>query len=178
MAGQPRRRALVAEIERRADLREMTPLEYAVDWVESGKTLVQLTADINDKLGTTEETGTTRSMLSRYLHSLEGGTDALAAARPEGAHGMAERALEVIDQPAENKVEAAQRKTQGEMRIKLAGFMNRAEYGEQRGPQVAVTFDLGALHLDALRLREAPAAHVALPPAVEGEDYDVVSDAG
>lgn len=171
MAGQPRKRAMVTELTRRANLADQTPLEYVADWVESGKTITQLVKAINQKLELEDETGVTRAMLSRYVnHELEG-TQVLADARSEGSHGMAESAVEIIDTPAENKVEAAQRKTQAEIRLRLAGFWNRAEYGEQKGPQVNVNFDMGQMHLDALRQRSVPT--VQAQPALEAGEPDV-----
>lgn len=164
---------MVAELTRRANLRDMTPLEYVADWIESGKTITQLVKAINEKLELDEESGVTRAMLSRYVnHELEG-TQMLADARAEGSHGMAESAVEIIDTPAADKVEAAQRKTQAEIRLRLAGFWNRAEYGEQKGAQVAVNIDMGQLHLDAMRQRVMPSiTQPTLPPA--GPDVEIV----
>jgi hypothetical protein len=174
MAGQPRKKAMVTELTRRANRKDITVLEYAVEWVESGKTLAQLVADINAKLGLDEnEDGVTRSMIYRYLSKELDGAEALAQARSEGSHGMAESAVEIIDRPAENKVEAAQRKTQAEIRLKLAGFWNRAEYGEQKGANVQVNLDMGQLHLDAMRQRVMPSmTQPVLPPA--GPDVEIV----
>jgi len=169
MAGQPRKKAMVAELTRRATRADQTVLEYVADWVECGKTLTDLKDDINAKLKVEEEEGCTRAMLSRYVNKELDGLEALAEARAEGSHGMAESAIGIIDQKADNKVEAAQFKTQAEIRLKLAGFWNRKEYGEQRGPEVNVQVNMGQLHLDALRHREIPrvVAQPVLPPTDE-----------
>ena len=173
VAGQPRKKAMVGELERRARRNEQTTLEYVADWVESGKTITQLKDSINESLEVEEEQGCTRAMLSRYVNRELEGLDTLAEARAEGSHGMAESAITIIDEPAEDKVQAAQRKTQAEMRLKLAGFWNRKEYGEQRGPDVNVNLNLGELHLDALRHREVPRVVARTQPTLPPAESDV-----
>lgn len=175
MAGQPRKRAMIRELEKRARERECSVLEYAVECVESGWTLTQLVESLNDAIDQGDDY-VTRAMVSRYLnHELEGADQLAAARRGDGAHGLAESALTVIDEETEDKVQAARNKTRAEMRLKLAGFWNRQEYGEQRGPSVAVNLDLGQLHIDALRQRRIDVQEQQmLPPAAEGQDYEVM----
>lgn len=171
MAGQPRKKAMTAEMERRAAKAELTPLEYALEWVESGKTLVQLTDAINKTLQQGEDY-VTRSMVSRYLNGLPGGTEALAGARKEGAHGMAEGALTIIDRPADSREEIAANKNAAELRLKLAGFWNKGEYQDTKN-NVNVQVNLPAMHLDALRQRAVLAKTTPLlPPA--GPDVEVI----
>lgn len=171
MAGQPRKKAMVTELERRANRRQITPLEYVAEWVEAGKTLTALAADITKALKLEEEDSVTRPMLSRYVNTELDGLEAMRDARSEGSHGMAESSIDIIDQPAADKVQAAQQKASAEIRLKLAGFWNRAEYGEQKGPQVNVNLDMGQLHLDAMRQRVMPA--VPDQPALESGEPDV-----
>lgn len=158
------------ELARRAAKNEQTVLEYAVEWLENGKTLVQLAASVNDKLGTDEDY-VTRSMISRYLNDELDGTDALAAARNEGAHGMAEGAITVIDEAAESREEIARNKNRADLRLRLAGFLN-PQYRDQRGTNVNLQINDGRAHLDAMRNYVMPAkTQPVLPPAAEGADY-------
>jgi hypothetical protein len=161
------------ELERRAAKNEQTVLEYAVEWLENGHTLVELAQDMNKRLGTDEDY-VTRSMISRYLNNeLEGSQELEEARRGEGAHGMAEGAITVIDEPAESREEIARNKNRAELRLRLAGFMNPT-YRDQRGTNINLQVNNGQLHLDAMRQRAlTPAqAQPVLPPAsAEGADY-------
>jgi hypothetical protein len=177
MAGQPRKRAMILELERRAKaFDESTVLEYATDWVGGGKTLLDLTADINKslKLG---DTYVSRNMVSSYLNGLEGGLKALADARLEAGHSLADDSLRIVDEPVESKEEVAANKLRAEQRTKLAGFWNRGVYGQQQ-QGISVQFNLGESHLDALRLRNVTAKTTPAlpPPASEGDDVELVVD--
>jgi hypothetical protein len=179
MAGQPRKRAMIAELERRAAaFDDATVLEYAVDWIGSGKSITELADDISDTLGHGDEY-VTRHMLSKYLNALPGGAQALAEARGEGAHGLAESGIKMVDEAADSgsKEQIAGAKSAADFRLRMAGHWNRADYAPQQNGQVNVQVNFGQQHLDALRRRsvqgrvEAPAA---LPA---GPDVEVVSDA-
>ena len=157
------------ELERRAAKNEQTVLEYAVEWLENGKTLVQLAESINKKLETDEDY-VTRSMISRYLNNELQGTQELEAARGIGAHGMAESAITVIDEAAETREEIARNKNRADLRIRLAGFLN-PQYKDQRGAQVNVQINDGRAHLDAMRNYVMPSTTQPVLPAAEGADY-------
>ena len=165
------------ELARRAAKNEQTVLEYAVEWLENGNTLVQLAASINEKLGTDEDY-VTRSMISRYLNDELDGTAALAAARTEGAHGMSEGAITVIDEAAESREEIARNKNRADLRIRLAGFLN-PQYKDQRGTNVNLQINDGRAHLDAMRNYVMPSkTEPVLSPAAEGADYTFLNEQG
>lgn len=158
------------ELERRAGKNEQTVLEYAVEWLENGQTLVELAQAMNEHLGTDEDY-ITRSMISRYLNKeLDGTQDLEEARRGEGSHGMAERSITIIDEAAETREEIARNKNRADLRLRLAGFMN-PQYKDTRG-QVNVQINNGQLHLDAMRQRVlTPSSTQPALPAAEGADY-------
>jgi hypothetical protein len=151
MPGQPKTRALVAEMERRANDEDCTPPEYAERWIESGGTLLSLAADLADEL----DLPVMRATLSRYLHRDDeertGRADAfeqrLTRARSLSAFGMVEKALEIADKVEENTVHTSRLKVQSLQWT--AERFNREQLGQKQG--VSVTVTVGSLHLEALR---------------------------
>lgn len=161
MAGQPKKRAMAAELTKRTSDAVVdgllgdgaTILDYAEQWVASGKTLLALADEIGEAIGQ----DVMREALSRYLHTTFGpeANVRLEAARRHGAHGLAERALVIVDEKQDSREGVARAKNRSDMRLRIAGYWNRAEYGEQR--QAGVTINVGNLHIDALRAR--PLSH-------------------
>ena len=102
MAGQPKKRAMIAELSKRAlDEYEDADahLDYVVGWFKGGQTQVELVESINKELGFVDDNGRstdegiTARMLSKYLNAKWPDTAGalLAGARREGAHGMVAR---------------------------------------------------------------------------------------
>jgi hypothetical protein len=183
MAGSPKKRAMLIELQKRAvamfgqhdDGREPTPLEYACGYIASGGTLLKLA----------EELGVSRNLLDDTLRNLDPSAgDKLAHARKLSADAHAELGMSLIDNALEEKGALWKAEKQAAHRKWLASKMNREVYGEEKqGVQVAIS--LGSLHLDALRAVKsqvlANPASAALPaPSDEGTtDYEILpSDAG
>lgn len=150
MAGRPKRRAMIAELMRRAEEGgHETPLDYAVEWVASGRTILALAKDISASIG--QEI--MRERLSAYLNGYEEGAEGrLARARERAGDALADETLEIAEQPLYTKEEVAQAKLQISSRQWLASMWNRATYGEQKAG-VTVNVSLADGHINALRLR-------------------------
>jgi hypothetical protein len=182
MAGQPKRRRMIAELEKRTR-EEMDPgathLDYAVRWVASGGTLVDLANSIAKsldprgfKLGTFK---IFRGALSDYLDAVFGEDNAqrcLDRARARGAHGLVENAQVIADEQdglLPGAATAARLKM--DSRHYLAERWNKADFAQAKGTNV--TISMATLHLDALR-RMPPRPAAALPAAIV-EDAEVLS---
>lgn len=170
MAGRPRHRAMVDALERRAEERELSVVDYAIEWVGSGRSLLDLAADINtaDRLG---EDYVSRYMVSSYLNGLPGGKEGLELARVEGGAGLADQALGIADEETDDRTQVARNKLRSETRLKMAGFLNPA-YRDQKG--VHVNLNLNDLHLDALRARPLPPEAETAGQLGPGEENAVI----
>ncbi len=152
MAGQPRKRALLEELTRRA--RELGPdattLDYVCQYVAGGGTLVGLTSEIEKQLGM----DVARYAIQHHLAVTYGQSakTALAAARKDSAHALAEEAKEIIeDAPTHSREELQKAQMRANVRHWMAERYDRQAFGDNKGPNVVV--QVGALHLDALRAR-------------------------
>lgn len=149
MSGQPKKRAMIAELTRRAaeELEDGEKhLEYVVQWVEAGKTITELAKDIG--------VDCTPEMISRYLYKTWPDTAgvALAKARSQGAHGMVDRALEILDDaPTHDREHLTKAKMRADGRLWVAERWNKNELG--RSPDTVVNINHNTLHLDAMRKR-------------------------
>lgn len=152
-------------------------LEYVVDWVKGGKTLVELASDLSSSLnmrividGSIFEDITAR-MITKHLNAKfpdEAGV-ALAAARREGAHGMVAQAMQIADEVPADREQIAKAKLRVDTRLWAAERWNRDELG--KAPEVALQLNINALHLDAMRVQRiakesaVPAKESAVPIA-------------
>lgn len=170
MAGQPKKRAMIAELSRRAleDLGDAEAhLEYVVDWVKSGKTVVELASSISARLGSEIEIGgeifrdINARMISKYLITKWPDTAgaALAAARREGAHGLVAEAMQIADDVKADREDIAKAKLRVDTRLWAAERWNRDELG--KAPEVQLNVNLNSLHLDAMRVKQIPAKATA-----------------
>jgi hypothetical protein len=168
MAGQPRKRAVIAELERRAAQDDSTVLEYAEAWVAGGGTLFSLAKSVQKSLWPEEaQPGLVhrpppRATVERYLFGLEEGAEQrLLRARSSSGSAMAEESVELAD--ADYDKDGAPRvKNQIQARQWLAQRFNK-ELAEQKGPSVAIS--IGSLHLAALRQRASAVATLAPGPS-------------
>jgi hypothetical protein len=174
MAGRPKFRAMVAELERLAREEEFdSVLEFAVAWVESGKTLT----DLAHKVGIALSMQVERAKVSQYLYNLSDDAKLrIASARKEGAHGLAEGTMHL---EARDKDEAAAARVKMTAAQFLASAWNRDEFGQQK-PGVNITLNANSMHLDALRVRavgdeESERERVALA-RVQTVDAEVIED--
>ena len=160
-------RTIKAEVERLAHAAGMSPLEYIADNLANAVSLSELARRIEFS----------RSNLSTYANALPGASEALEAARAEGAHRMVEQALEIIDDvdvsclnPAQAAVALNKAKAQAETRLWLAARHNQSSFGDRKA-SLAVSFDVSAAILEVMR---APVARSLAPaPQPTEADYEV-----
>lgn len=159
------------------DVLGATPLDYAIDWIESGKTLRRLTDEMSDKTGHLFSLAS----VTRYLETLApDAAQRIGAARRKGAHGLVDDAMEIVDataKPGTTREEIASAKLRAEMRTWTAGHWGREDYGAR--PTTSVTLNVNALHIDALRRRATlpePSVPLALPSS-DAEDVTIEESA-
>lgn len=172
MAGQPIKRALIAELERRGKLEDppLSGLDYVCEWVAGGQTMRDLVRDVN--VTTKLDLNLDTTLLSSYVNATKEGKQKMIQARAAAAHILAEQGMEILDDADEDRDAIAKAKGRAEYRRWLAGAWNREAYGQQQA-QVSVNVNLAQLHIDAMRKREIPV--VAPQPALEaGADYEVL----
>lgn len=183
MAGQPKRRQMLAELLRRANVEfgedrpasdEVAIIAYIERRVSSGTTLHGLARELTDTLGVE----IFREAISKWLMEAQerAGPEwqgTIARARTRGAHALTEEALQIVDSAStESREELQKAKMRADTRIAVAERWNPAELGRQTQQNVAIS--LQVLHLDALRARSISGASVA-PALLSGEE--VVIDA-
>lgn len=169
MAGRPLRNAMIDALRQRAsewfgdDLH--TALDYAVEWVENGRTLQHMIYDLTRAIDEgTHEGGyelptptpmLSRTMLMNYLESLDpaSGTVAirLSRARSIGAHAMVEQGNVALDADDAHKLDrdtlnVLDRRLAAKER--LAAAWNRNDFGKAAA---AIVFNVADLHLAALQ---------------------------
>ena len=179
MAGQPLKRKLVDELERRAARMSeeqgepLSALDVIHDWVASGRTMKDLTAELGKAIGHNLQSS---GVLTTWVHSQPGGKALLAQARELASHALVEETIDILDDAEDTKTGLMRAKLRAENNRWLAGKWNRKDYGEQPA-QVAVTFDIGQLHIDAMRQRrieQGDTTPTLALPAVEGQDYELL----
>jgi hypothetical protein len=183
MAGRPLRRAMIAEIERRArahfedgdepqEKRE-SHLQYLIEWVQSGGTILELA----NKIATDLSLPITRQQLDRYIRELAPDAAAqLAAARTPGAHAMVDRAIDIVDSAKEDRDAVRKAQAQANVRTWVAERWNRKDLGAPKGPAISVS--INTMHLDALRRRASANVQLSRPsqpalPAAEDVSFEL-----
>jgi hypothetical protein len=131
--------------------------------------------EIARQLSKTAEINLSVNVLSGWMASDPKRKAALAQARKDSAPILVEQAMELIDGADEDRDAIAKAKAQADMRQWMASKYDRATFGNDAA-QVNLQFNMGQLHLDALRSRAAIVASTAptLPPA--GPDFETVSE--
>ncbi len=109
------------------------------DRMASGQTVLSLC----------KEVGISPGRFYDWVNKSEERTAALARAREVGAHSLVEETAEIVDTATPDDVAVA--KLRAENRWKMAKAFNRAQYGDQQGPMVSISF--GDMALDSLRKR-------------------------
>ena len=133
MAGKPKLRAAVARI-------DQVGIDAILHQVAAGTSLRVIAGGLD----------ISRPMLSTYLN--QNHREALRQAREHAADALAEQTLDIADQATPDTVAVA--KLRVDSRRWIAAKWDREGYGEA-APKFAVNIDLRALHLDALRKRNA-----------------------
>ncbi len=158
MAGRPLRRAMIQELERRAEDAELPDvLTYVSQWLAGGQTIQELAQDMSCPDGPSFS----RTLLGTYVNTLPDAAQRLTEARAQAAHAHTDKALELADNVKPQPDEIAKVNTQIRLRQWLAEKQNREAYGQTS--KVEVTHTLNTLHLDALRARHIPNVPT-LPP--------------
>lgn len=96
-----------------------------------------------------------RSTLSNMLRRDPERAARVKQARTEGASAMVDQALHLVDDAALDKDAIQKARVQAELRVKVAGLIDRESYGPSQ-PQVNVQVNVEGMHLDALRHRRLP----------------------
>ena len=130
MAGRPKRRSMLQRIE------TVGGDEWLLEEVAKGRTLRSIA----------EEVGITQPKLCGYLRE-EKRRELYARAREAAAGALVEQSLEIVDAADPATVQVA--KLRADTRRWIAGKYDRATWGDDRGPTVAI--QINGLHLDALR---------------------------
>lgn len=161
---------------------EHTALDFAVEWIENGRTLQHLIYELTREI----EAGTfdlpkptpvlSRTMLMHYLDTLAPASNNVAnrllRARSIGAHSMVEDANVALDADPADKLDrdtlnVLDRRLAAKER--LAAAWNRTDFGKTAGVSVAVSF--GDLHLAALQ-HHAAIARAEVSAGGEAEVID------
>lgn len=128
------------------------PMDYVRNHVALGGTLLQLA----DLLTQQTRVKVSRSMVYSYVNASEERKKKMAEAREEGAGAMVDNAIAGLDDDS-NEVSREilnANKARADIRLKTAAFWDRKTYGQAQ--QAVVNINMGDLHLDALRARQAP----------------------
>ena len=121
-------------------------VQKVADGVTMGKIAENLAQEMNEPVS--------RSFFSWHINNATpDAKERIKAARKEATHVWAEQALDIAERPATTTADVQQARLQIETRRWLTAIFNREEFSEKQ--QHEVTFDLGALHLAALRARAA-----------------------
>lgn len=170
MAGTPKKRLMLKELERRAHIASedqgetITPLQYVCEWVAAGQPMADLIRDMN----VTEPNLKLDSagILSSWVNSTKEGKVMISEARAVAAHALAEQGMDILDDSDEDRDAIAKNKARSDYRKWLASVWNRPQYG-QEAQQVQVNVNLPMLHIEAMRKREMPVikAQPILPPS-------------
>ena len=158
-----------------------TPIAWVVNQIENGTNVTTLARDVAAiELPDHLAEPCSRNWFSMVINKMpvrEGASSAkeqIAQARREAAHLLVDEAMNIADEPVATSADVQRNRLRTETRLKIAGWWN-PDYSEKA--KLAVSLDLGQLHLDALRRRAIQANTVS--PLESGEaDYEVLNDAG
>lgn len=93
-----------------------------------------------------------RSFLSNLLHHDPERSALVQQARIEGASAMVDESLHLVDRAPVDRDSVNKANVQAQLRLKVASFIDRASYGEQK-QQLNVNVSVNSLHVEALRHR-------------------------
>jgi hypothetical protein len=165
LAGRPRERALVLELEQRARVHfegePHTILDYVCEWLADGKTMRALGNELSDKVNLDLSHAHIMAALTRHFDKAEV-TERLAEARERGAYAMVDDAVEDAVR-VKHKDDVPAVRVRNDARFWTAQRFNRRNLGEPK-PGVNVTLNVAALHLDAMRQRSTERVSEAESP--------------
>lgn len=152
MAGQPKKRAMIAEID------AMGGSEIICNRISEGETVASIARSL----------GVGRAMLSKYLNGDPDRRVAVTAAKRMGAAHLADAALELADNVVAESAEISKVREQISVRKWIAGAMDPDTWAPQKNT-ANVQVNIGAQHLDALRKVQAEVGS----DVIEGQVSDV-----
>lgn len=154
--------------------RERTHLDYVCAWVESGRTMLDLSRELLKEAGIKDMLP---SMLGDYLRRTWpddlGAASAnyrLVAARRVGAHAKAEGTEDIAAEMVGDSADAARQRNRIGAAQWLAERWNKEELGVNKGPQVQLNVSVRDLHLDAMRARSTAAVRSVSQPVLSQSD--------
>lgn len=178
MAGQPLKRKLIAELERRAQAateergEPVTVFDYISEWVSGGQTMRDLTLALGRAVG--HDLAASSGILTTWVNGTPEGRQMLIDARANAAHVLAEETIDILDEADEDKQALQKAKLRAENHRWLAGKWNRKDYGEQPQVQINNHLDIGQLHIDAMRQRRIEEGDATPSLAIPGRDYELL----
>lgn len=131
--------------------------------IASGETVADLAREILRPDGVP----ISRNFLSLLLHHDPVRSARLKALRPEQAAAMVDHALHLVDHAPLDREGINKAKVQSDLRLKVAGFLDRQQWGEKQAVNVQV--NVAELHLDALRHRQISSTTTGLPELTAGQ---------
>ena len=132
--------------------------------IASGETI----ADVSRTLFRPDGKCIDRSFLSHLLHNDPERSQKVEAARIEGAAAMIDHSVHLVDSAQADRDSINKAKVQAEVRLKVAGLVDRERWGDKA--QVQVHVNVASLHLDSLRTRVVPTEMVQALPAATATD--------
>lgn len=141
-----------------------------VDRIASGETVAQIAKDFHRPDGIP----ISRAFFSILLHKDPERSKRVYEARTEGAAAMVDHALTLVDAAPADRDSVNKAKVQAETRLKIAGLIDRPNWGEQK-QQLNVQVNVADLHLDALRTRQLGAGAV-IREMTEGRVRQIAAD--
>ena len=161
MAGQPLLRALTRYVTEHGG--DTFVLDQLADGVSVGKVAAAISLTGHGTIS--------RPMLYKWRDQSDERTRGWAAAMKDAAHAHAEDAGQVWDDLPEDPTTGQVATARGKSEYKrwLATVKNRSEYGPPAASGVNVTFNLGELHVEALRAH-GNMDHQRLQPSEEEQD--------
>lgn len=131
--------------------------------IASGETV----ADVARTILKPDGQAISRSFFSNLLHADPERSIQVYKARDEGSDAMVDQGLHLVDSAQSDRDSINKAKVQAELRLKVAGFVNRERWGEAK-QAVNVMVNAASLHVDALRHRIIEASRPAAPLLVGG----------
>lgn len=141
--------------------------------IASGETV----ADVARTLLKPDGQAISRNFLSTLLHADPERSASVYKARDEGSDAMVDQGLHLVDSAQADRDSINKAKVQAEMRLKVAGFVNRERWGEAK-QAVNVSVNVASLHVDALRHRIVEASRPLAAELAAVADYAGVADLG
>lgn len=162
MAGRPRRRAMIAELTRRCieeyDGDGERHLDYVAEWVEDGKTILELAKDMSESIPRSDELGSIEikgAWITRHLINQHGKVaydQRMKEARTISSYAMLDDARDIADDDTLNdRDKIARAKLRIDQRQWTAERFNK-ELGTKH-VDVNANMNVQSMHLDALRAR-------------------------